>query len=98
MRAWLWMLGGLVVWTAHFFAVYGAGSLFPGQPIARWLTLAITVVAASVAAWLCWRCSRAARRQEEGDDFSRWMAGLSAFGSGLAVIAVLYGGAPALLS
>ena len=26
MRAWIWMLGGLIVWTIHFFGVYTIAS------------------------------------------------------------------------
>lgn len=26
MRAWIWMLGGLIVWTVHFFGVYTIAS------------------------------------------------------------------------
>ena len=45
MRAWLLLLQGFLVWTAHFFGLYIAASLFPGTALAEWLTVALTLVA-----------------------------------------------------
>ena len=30
MRTWLLLLGGLIVWAAHFSILWGASSIFPG--------------------------------------------------------------------
>jgi hypothetical protein len=96
MRVWLLLLGGLLVWTSHFFAIYAAASLFPGTALARYLTVALTVIAATAAAWLLWRTGRATRNPDL-EPLTAWTMRFAAVGSGLALIAILYQGAPALL-
>lgn len=91
------MLGGLIVWAAHFFAVYGIASLFPGTSAARWLTIAATVAAAAAAAWLLRRALASGRRCGP-DDITGWMSGVAAIGSGTALVAILYQGLPAFLA
>ena len=97
MRAWLIMLGGLLIWAAHFFALYAVASIFPGMALARYLTVALTLAAAVAAGWLLLRTSRAVSDKEE-DALESWMYRMSATGSGLALVAILYQGAPALLA
>ena len=95
MRHWALLLGGLIVWAAHFFLLYGIASVFPGDPIASWLTIAATVVALAAIAALLWLL--AARRLRGGDDrFGRWRDAVAALGAGLSFIAVLWQGLPAL--
>lgn len=95
MRQWLFALGGLLVWTAHFFAIYIAASLFPGDRLASWLTLGLTIAALialgllGVAAWRVWQ-----RRQ--GDELKRWLGGIALMGAALSAIAVLYQGLTAV--
>ena len=36
MRAWAFLLAGPLVWAAHFFILYGIGSVFPDDPIASY--------------------------------------------------------------
>ena len=91
MRTWLILLGGLLVWTAHFFGIYIAASLFPGTEIARWLTGALTLAALGALAVLGWRTSPIA-----GDGLSSWLSTLSLAGIALAAVAVLYQGVTAL--
>jgi hypothetical protein len=45
MRQWLFALGGLLVWTAHFFAICIAASLFPARRWRRGSRSQMTVVA-----------------------------------------------------
>ena len=97
MRVWAMLLGGLIVWTAHFFAVYGIASIFPGTSLARWLTIAVTLPALAVTGWLLWLSLRQ-RRSDEADSFDRWTAGLAALGNAVGLIAVAYQGLPAILA
>ena len=97
MRAWIEMLGGLIVWAAHFFALYGIASILPGTVMARWLTVAATLVAFGIAAWVLWR-ALANQRRVGSDNLGRWMAGVAAAGSGIALVAIIYQGMPALLA
>jgi hypothetical protein len=96
MRAWLVLLGGLIVWAAHFFALYAVASIFPGLAVARYLTLALTLVAAGAAGWLLLWTSRSVR-DPLFDPLTSWISKIGAIGSGLALIAILYQGAPAFL-
>jgi predicted phage tail protein len=94
-RQWLYLLGGLLVWSAHFFGVYIAASLFPGTALARWLTAGLTLAALGVALML----ARAARRhwRTRQDEVGRWIDGLAGLGAALAAVSIIYQGLPALL-
>lgn len=96
MRSWLILLGGLLIWTADFFALYGVASIFPGLEIARYLTLAITAVAAAAATWLLLRMLTR-MRDPASDELADWIPKLAAAEAALALVAILYQGAPALL-
>lgn len=93
MRRWAFVLSGLIVWAAHFFVLYVAASLLPGAQAARWLTLIFTLVGMAAAGAILWRALRAA-----DGPFERWTNQLAAIGAGLALIAVLWQGLPALLA
>lgn len=95
MRAWLLLLGGLIVWTAHFFASYGIASLWPGSSLAKWLVGLVTLLALAVGCLLLWRS--AVRLRTTADDVQRWSLKLSMLGYALSVVAVGYQGLPALL-
>ncbi|MCL6250475.1 hypothetical protein M3P36_05380 [Altererythrobacter sp. KTW20L] len=94
MRRWLTFLGGLVLWAAHFVAVYGIASVWPGQALAGWLVLAVTLAALALDLWLARRAL--AWRARAQDEFDRWLAGLAVMGYALAFVAMLYQ-APAAL-
>ncbi|ONF95689.1 hypothetical protein [Sphingomonas jeddahensis] len=93
MRAWAYMLGGLIVWTVHFFAIYIAASVFPGLPLGHVLTLLITLACLAADAWLIVRL----RVPSGGDDFREWMRKLALVGAGISAISVLWQGLPALI-
>ncbi|MES2904274.1 MAG: hypothetical protein V4696_08830 [Pseudomonadota bacterium] len=96
MRFWRNLLDGLILWTAHFFAILIIASLWPGTLLARILVLMATILALAIAGWhsmLVLRNMRAAP-----DDFTRWSGGLALLGYALAGTAILYQGLPSLLA
>lgn len=96
MGAWRDLLGGLVLWTAHFFGVYLIGSVLPGSGAAIVLVLIVTVLALATASWLFARTARALRQTT--DDFQRWAGGIALLGYALAGLAIAYQGLPALFT
>ena len=95
MRTWLYILGGLLAWTAHFFGVYGAASIFPGDPAARWLTLAVTA-ASLLAAALLLRHAVIALRRSGDDGLHAWLHGIAGLSAAIGGLAIFYQGLPAL--
>lgn len=93
MRTWLFLLGGLIVWAVHFFALYAVASVFPDMLVARVLTVAITLpcLAADLLLFVH------ARRREAGSAMERWVKGAALSGIGLSGIAVVWQMLPALL-
>jgi len=89
------MLGGLMVWAAHFFALYGVASLLPGRPEARWLVLAATLPAIAAEGLLLWKAMRGANQP---DSLERWTSQLGAAGAAISLIAVIWQGATALFA
>lgn len=55
---WWTLIAALMVWTAHFGAVWGASIIFPGQAIARWLALVFTIAAGAALAGLWLRAGK----------------------------------------
>ncbi|MBA3576806.1 MAG: hypothetical protein H0W39_04210 [Sphingomonas sp.] len=94
MRSWALLLGGLLVWAAHFFSAYAFASIFPGTDLARWLTLAATAAALLADAAILWLAllSRAA-----ADELDRWWARVSAGGAALSFVAVAWQAFPAII-
>jgi len=95
MRAWLVLLAGLLIWTAHFIAVYTSSSLFPGTNLAKWLTGALTLAALGLLAFIMLPIFRRTRTAG-GNGLSRWLDSLTLLGAALAGVAILYQGLPAL--
>ncbi len=93
MRAWAYMLGGMIVWTVHFFAIYIVASVFLTTTVARMLTLVITLACLAADAWLILRL----RVPSGGDEFREWMRKLALVGAGISTVAVLWQGLPALI-
>ena len=90
MRYWRDLLGGLLLWTAHFFAIYGVASIWPGTQLARILTAVVTVLALALCGWLSvigLRHFRAAT-----DDMHRWSWSLALLGYALAGVSIAYQG------
>nr|WP_314444274.1 hypothetical protein [uncultured Sphingomonas sp.] len=97
MRAWLLLLSGLIVWTAHFFAIYIAASVFPGSSLANWLTGLLTLVALALLAAAVFLSKRRTGDHDD-DSLSRWLDSLALLGIALSAVAILYQGLPALTS
>ena len=96
MGRWTLFLGGLLVWAAHFFLIYGIGSIFLTSPIARLVVAAATALAAAANITLILEARRRLKREQDG--LERWMAALSLPMAALSLVAVLWQGFPALLS
>lgn len=88
------LLGGLIVWAVHFFALYGIASLFPGTQLARTLSLMATVPAMAANAAILW--IGAAGRLRSDDDLQSWILDLGALGAALSLVAVLWQALPAV--
>lgn len=93
---WAFLLGGLIVWAAHFFLVYGFSLIFPGTQLARLLTLIATVPALAADAALMWVAAAGALRGSS-DDLDIWVRNLGAVGALLSAVAVLWQALPALM-
>ena len=98
MKAWLSLLGGLVLWAAHFLAAYAIASLADisppeRQPALVWLVAALTLVCILMAAALALRAWKASRRPGQGGAF---IQRLSALASTLAVLAMAWQSTPFL--
>lgn len=96
MRTWRFLLGGLVVWTVHFFGAYAIASIFPERIlVARLLAGALTLACLAALVWLT-RRGLAAVRQER-DEFSGWAAWLATLLNAIALLAVLWQAFPIML-
>ena len=93
MREWTILLGGLVIWAAHFFVLYGIASVLPGKPAATGLVLVATLVAAPAAGVILWRAIAGLRKP---DPLDRWMAQVGAVGAALSLVAVIWQAVPAI--
>ena len=94
MRVWLFLLGGVLVWAADFFLLYGIVSIFLMTPLSRGLALAVTVAAVAADAWLFWRSWR--WQASADDDYDRWLARMALLVAAISAIAVLWQGFPAI--
>ena len=96
MRAWAFLLAGLLVWTFHFFALYAIGSILLTTLLARILVGLVTLLCLAALALLL-RRSWALHRTER-DEVSGWLALIASLANAIALVAVLWQGFPALLS
>lgn len=95
MRKWSLLLGGLIVWAAHFFLLYAVASIFPGDDMARWLTIAATIPALAANVAILWLAS-VARVDRQPDELDRWILDVGAGGSVLSLVAVVWQALPAI--
>jgi hypothetical protein len=100
MRRWLFMLGGLMVWAAHFSGVYGLASVAAvagdaDGPTARLLIGGFTALCLLTDVVIALIARRALARAHE--DLDRFAGGVAVAGAGLSIIAVVWQGLPALI-
>lgn len=96
MGKWLLLLGGLLIWAAHFFLLYAFASIFPGTDLARWLTIAATGIAIAANVVVIYQALDAGTVDGAGS-FDRWIRTVGFSGALLSSIAVLWQGFPALI-
>jgi hypothetical protein len=92
MRSWLVLLGGLLLWAAHFFTLYAIGEFVHDGGAAR-LAVGLLTIVLFVADLLLFLWIR--RRRRSG--FSQWRDQVGMLGAALAAIAIVWQGLPALL-
>lgn len=95
MGRWVLLLGGLLVWAAHFFLLYAFASLFPGTRLARILTFVATIPALAAVSWLLW--TAAARTASGQDELDRWILNVGAVGAAISLVAIVWQALPALI-
>ena len=106
----VFMLGGLIVWAAHFTAVYGLNALACARDFVGWRVLGIgvvplgviaaTVLALAAAGWILaqalrWRGPWGG--ESRGDASNEFLRYATASLAGLSLIAILWDGLPALI-
>lgn len=100
MRRWIWMLGGLIVWTIHFTGVYGIASLADvvsraDDPVWRMAGLGFSGVCALAALVLTVVAGRRSRRSSGcGGGF---VDQLAALGGGVATVAIVWQALPTVV-
>jgi hypothetical protein len=91
------MLGGLIVWTVHFFSLYIIASIFLTTTPARILALAMTLACLGADGWLLSR-ALGKLRGDGADEAGRWNVSLAALAAAISLVAVAWQGLPALLA
>lgn len=89
--AWPKLLGGLVVWAAHFLTLYAIGEWGAERAAERWAVLGASLVALSAIGWLLLKVAR----DDRDTQFDRWRRSTSLLGIGLAAIAIIWQTLPA---
>ncbi|EQB30752.1 hypothetical protein [Sphingobium ummariense] len=93
MRTWAFLLGGLVIWAVHFFTLYIMASVFLTPPLARTLTMLITLACLGAIAFLAFK----ARRIEIETATDSWVRAVALLGMGVGGVAIVWQALPALL-
>lgn len=96
MRAWIWMLGGLIVWTVHFFGVYtiaSAADVYATADDFRWRMGGLAFSGLCLIASLI-LLAIAVRRVRANSGLANQLAAL---GAGTAAIAIVWQALPNLI-
>ena len=94
MRGWTFLLGGLIVWAVHFFALYAIASIFLTTPTARLLAVLVTMACLGAGFILLIR----ALRSDTSTPTDAWMRTIALCGLGLSDVAIFWQALPALLA
>lgn len=97
MRAWALLLGGLIVWSIHFFSLYVIASIFLTSILSRVLTLLVTAACLTANGGAFWWALRDSRG-DGGDEFWRWTRAIAALIAAISFLAVLWQGLPAIFA
>ncbi len=93
MRGWTFLLGGLIVWAVHFFALYGIASVFLTTMLARILAILMSLACLVADGLLLAR----ALRVRPVDAAEIWQQRIALIGAALSAVAILWQALPALL-
>lgn len=93
MRSWLTLLGGLLVWAVHFFALYGIGEFAGASAASRGAVLLLSALALGAVGLL----ARRLLPLDRSEDFARWRAGVALGGLVLGALAIAWQALPALI-
>lgn len=88
MKTWAILLGGLIVWTVHFFGLYAIAEIAPQVS----LVLALTAACLLADLWLLLR----SRALPKADAFDAWRRSIALGGAALSLLAVGWQALPAL--
>src|SRR3546814_19055663 len=89
MRAWAFLLGGMIVWTVHFFMLSIIASIFLTSTLSRTLPLLVTLLCLAADGLLLARPAHLKRdRQMHGG--SSWMNSLATLFAGHSLLAVFW--------
>ncbi len=94
MRSWTILLGGLLVWAAHFFALYGIGEFAGASAVSRAVVLLLSAFALLANGLL----ARHLLPLSRADDFACWNRQLALGGIALSALAVVWQTLPALIA
>ena len=100
MRRWVWMLGGLIVWTVHFMGIYAIASAadvvsHADDPTWRMIGLAFSGACLLAALAITGRAARRLRRT--ADPSTRFGDQLALLGGGVAAVAILWQALPTVI-
>lgn len=93
MRSWLLVLGGMIAWAVHFFALYAIGETVGRSSIGRIAVLGSTLLCLVATAWIV----RTSLRLPAQDEFDNWRRFVALAGAGISTLAILWQMLPALL-
>ena len=103
MTSWLFLLGGPIIWLAHFSAIYTAASVADvtgraDQPAALWTVAALTAAGlAANGALLVWGAQRPRFLTAMDAELADFWQAAGAGGALISAVAVLWQGLPGLL-
>lgn len=100
MGRWIWMLGGLIVWTIHFMGVYAIASL--ADVVSRaddpaWRMIGLVFSGACVLATLAITVAAARRVGRSADSAVGFGDQLALLGGGVATVAIIWQALPTVI-